>query len=750
MTVGDVVDRIRGPEGVPVLLTIERNGEDARRVFLLVREKVLVPSVESALMPDDVGWIKIDHFSKKTSIEFQRHVDTLRAAGGAGSALRGLVVDLRGNTGGSMIHAARIVNAFVDEGRLLRTEGRNGGKVRGLTHTIDAKKEFKRFSGPVVVLVDRRTASGSEIVAGGLKFMNRGLVLGTQTFGKGTVQKLYKLEKNKSMKLTVARYLLPGDAFINSVGVTPDLVVGEYRLDPHAPLSPDMLREPAQLQGRKEGKGGLDAKRNPGAGREPTSGGTNARPVLRLVHPRVLAEWGGPAEVPAPNPGDHADSAEGDDWTLAADVDSTDRPAYVSTGPGDDGDDRFNDLQLRLAFEILRVAPIDAGRDRLIEIATPLVAEWQTRQSTRLARSFAARNLRWGVQGTGAWMDRAPADEPARQEAMLGEPPPLEATLEFAETLAAEETIDVRLEVINTSGSPHAHLRGLLQSSSKALDDRTFLIGDLEPGARATWTIPIQLSSKAASRLDEWRLYLVGDDGPLGGPFRDLVSTRGLPVPRFHIQASSQVRPQEDGTTLVTAVFDIRNDGPGDAGEVRVRLGDPRNTDVERVEQFHSIDELNTHETKRAELTLRVRNPAATQEVSVRARISDLRTGTYQILSLRLPTTAALDPAEFILPADVQFTQPPEDEVMAGKLEGVSPFAVAGEVTAQSGLKRVEVFLGRDKLFVAEAPPDEERAPQTVTFEVSLTLSVGPNRLWIRATTDQGMESIRTIWILGL
>lgn len=747
MNVQDVVDRIRGPEGVPVLLTIHRDGEDGRRAYVLVREKVLVPSVESARMPDDVGWIKIDHFSKKTSIEFGSHVDSLRAGG----ALKGLIVDLRGNTGGSMIHAARIVNAFVPEGRLLRTEGRDGGKVRGLTHTIDAKDQFKRFDGPVVVLVDGRTASGSEIVAGGLKYLDRGLVLGTQTFGKGTVQKLYKLEQKKSMKLTVARYLLPGDAFINSVGVTPDVVVGEYHLDPDSPVSPDALIEPASLQGRTAGIGGLDAKRNPGAGREPTSSGTNARAELRLVHPRVLSEWSSGGVVPSdPQEAGEQFAGPGDEWVAAEDVEEHAPQAdFVSTEPGDDGDERFNDMELRLAYEILVSAGEGTSREALVKTARPIVASWQTIQSTRLAKAFAARKLRWSAEGAGGWMDRSPADEPTRQEAMLGPVPSFEATLEFDDELAAEKTTGARLEVINTSGSPATHLRGILQSSSKALDDITFLIGDLEPGATAYWSVPIEPGTRSASRLDGWRLYLVGDDGPLGGPYQDLVATRGLPTPRFHVQTSSTVEAQEDGSTLVKAMLDVRNDGPGDAGEVRVMFGDPHNPDVERVEQFAGIDELGTGETKRAELSLRVRNPASSPDLPLRLRVSDRRTGTYQIVTLQLPTAKAMPAGPFLRPADLQLTSPSHENAAGGQLSGVSPFAFEGEVTAETGLTRVEVFMGVDKLFVAEADPAEERAPQTVTFATSLTLSVGPNRVTIRSTTDQGMESRESVWIYG-
>ncbi len=306
MSVEDAVDRIRGPEGVPVLLTIQRDGEEGRRVYVIVREKVLVPSVEHERLDGDIGYVVIDHFSQKTSEEFATHVEAMNAEG----ELRGIIIDLRGNTGGSMRQSARIVNAFIEEGVLIRTEGRGNKPVKRLTPRIVAVKKSKLFDGPVAVLMNSRTASGSEIVAGGLKFLERSITIGTQSFGKGTVQKVYPLRKTgrrASLKLTVARYLLPDDAYINSIGVTPDVVTGQVWLDPREPTLPDTFREPAANAGGVASNGGLDARKNPGNGRAVLDEGINAGAVLRLWYPRVLDGW--------------AEQAGDDDASAAAELD---------------------------------------------------------------------------------------------------------------------------------------------------------------------------------------------------------------------------------------------------------------------------------------------------------------------------------------------------------------------------------------------------------------------------------------------
>jgi carboxyl-terminal processing protease len=732
ISVEDAVERIRGSEGVPVVLTVQRPGEAGRRIFAIVREKVRVPSVEAELLPGGVGYIVIDHFSQKTNVEVAEEMDALRAEAGA---LQGLVIDLRGNTGGSLRKAARIVEYFVDEGELVRTEGKDGGSVAKLTPRIAADGRHKRYEGPVAVLVNGRTASGSEIVAGGLKYLDRSITIGTQTFGKGTVQKVYPLRTEEgrkvSMKLTVARYLLPGEAFINTVGVTPDVMTGPIWLDPDEPVLPENLREPPGLTGRSAGAGGLDARKNPGGGRAPFTDGVNAAPVLSLWYPRVLDGWSDDApQTPA----------EGSDPPAPED----DRPGWSDLA-GDAGDLLFNDVELRLAHEVLLAAEPGDRRDELIERARPLVDEWRRLQADRMAAAAQGRSIAWSADPIPTWMDRAPGREDALQARML-EPPPadVDATLLLPDRFVAGEDASIRLEVRNRRDAPLRHLRARVESSTDILDGASFLIGDLAPGASNGWTVPVSVDPAYRTRADGWRLYLIDDDGPLGGPFTGTAETRGAELPSLSLLVRSRVEPQPDGSLLLYASVKVRNDGPGTTGEIQIHFGEPKVDDVERMERFDSIDDgLEPNAAEQVELRLRVRDPSATPLVPIRLRAKDKRSALATTLSLELPTEGTSDTGWRIPP--VITMQRPRSERTAPADRGQAGYAVAGRVEARAGVASVEVSVGGDKVWSRQADEAVERQD----FEAPAVLEVGPNRVRVEVETGDGVELSRTWWVLG-
>jgi C-terminal peptidase prc len=731
MAVDDAVDRIRGPAGVPVVLTVTREGEEGRRVFVIVREKVLVPSVESERLPSDIGYVSIDHFSQKSSAEFTEHLATLRAQGD----LRGVIVDLRGNTGGSLKQSAAIVNAFVTDGTLVRTEGSDGKPVRKLTNRIVAKQDRQLFDGPVAVLVNRRTASGSEIVAGGLKFLQRSVTIGTQTFGKGTVQKVYSLRKTgrrSSLKLTVARYLLPDDAFINSVGVTPDIVTGQLWLDPNEVTLPDVFVEPAANAGRANGNGGLDSRKNPGGGhREPNDEGLNGAAVLRLWYPRILSTWypEGSDAGPTPTP-ERAENAPA--------------PPGWADSPGEAGDGQFNDMELRLAWEILEAAPADARREELLDLAGPIVSEWQTEHTARMGRAGPSRGVQWAPRDTPTWLDRAPVLADQRADVLRGAAPSIEARLNLPAVFEAGAEETVTLEVKNTTTEPLHHLRATVESSTDILDGASFVIGDLAPGATGTWALPVTISAGAVTRLDDYRLYVLGEGGPLGGAVRGVVSVQGAERPELSLQVRSEAEAQPDGSVLLTAKVKVRNTGVGDAGEVRVRFGDSGDDDVERKEQYTEIGPLKPDEAEEATLRLRVRDPSAHALVPVKIRAQDRRTGNSTTVAVSLPSSEAWSSGGWLKPPRVSMTSPKADKPSRG---GVN-YRVQGAVHGPTGLESVRVDVGGDKIFSRSAEGKPE-APTEVSFDAPAVLERGPNRVTVQAETRDGVTIGRRFWVLG-
>ena len=751
LSVEGAVERIRGPEGVPVVLTVQREREEGRRVFVIVRAKVRVPSVKSERLADDIGFIRIDHFSQKTSIEVAEHLTELTKLG----ALHGLIIDVRENTGGSMRHAARIVNYFVPEGTLVRTEGADGQPVEKLTDRIEADERRFRFDGPLAVLVDSRTASGSEIVAGGLKYLERSITIGAQTFGKGTVQKVYPLRKEGkkvSMKLTVARYLLPGDAFINSVGVTPDVVTGPIWLDPDHLIMPDRLREPTNYSGRAEGRGGLDSGRNPGGGRAPTTEGSNRAPLHRLAYPRISDTW-----APLSNEEQQGQETKDGSPREAAEAETARLSRAWPDLPGDGGEPVFNDLDLRLAHQVLRSASAQARRTELLELAGPIVASWEETQAARLQSALSSREILWDATPTH-WLDRSPEGNDILQQHLAAERPPLELSVELPESLIAGGQSDIRISVRNPTGRTFRQLRARMESSTSVLRGLDFLLGDLHPGSESSWSVTVDVPDAAASRNDNWRVYLIDEGGALGAPFSGTVTTQGRPAPAFEARLKSNSEKQSDGSSVVRVRVQVRNRGQGDAGEVQLHFGTPEDDSVERLERWASIESLPSGEEDIAELNLRVRDAQRLPRVDIRLRIRDRMTQVATTFALKLPSAGKPNDTGWLTPPEISLLRPMN---RAGELftSGGVGVPILGSATSDDGLEVVEVLVGRDKIFASAGPASPEGspgavgkspgAPSRVDIEARGLLQPGPNRIRVKARTSKGVEATKTTWVLG-
>lgn len=221
-TIQDVVSRLRGVRGTEVSLEIERSGRDgdARRTsFVLTRDVVVRQTVVHDSPVRGLGHVHVLGFRQNTADQLREAIDAVEEANGG--SLRGLVLDLRGNTGGLLRESIRVADVFLDDGEIVSTRGRDGVAA----DSWRARRATTRYRGPLVVLVDDRSASASEIVAGALQDHGRAIVLGQQTYGKGSVQTLYDLSDGSGLKLTVSLYYTPRGRSIQQHGITPDIRV---------------------------------------------------------------------------------------------------------------------------------------------------------------------------------------------------------------------------------------------------------------------------------------------------------------------------------------------------------------------------------------------------------------------------------------------------------------------------------------------------------------------------------------------
>jgi carboxyl-terminal processing protease len=225
----EAVRALVGPPGTKVTVKAHRAAWAEPRTFTLVRDVIRLVSVEGRLFDRKLAYVKIKTFQDRTDVYLRKSLESLRME--AGGQLAGLVLDLRHNPGGLLDQAVKVADRFLDGGVIVTTKGRSGKNVE--VERAHPKSGEPRY--PVIVLVDGGTASASEIVAGALQDSGRAVVVGTRTFGKGSVQTVIELEDGSGLKLTIARYYTPSGRSIQERGITPDLWVKASASDDDAP-----------------------------------------------------------------------------------------------------------------------------------------------------------------------------------------------------------------------------------------------------------------------------------------------------------------------------------------------------------------------------------------------------------------------------------------------------------------------------------------------------------------------------------
>jgi carboxyl-terminal processing protease len=274
MSLNDAVKKMRGRPNTQITLTLSRQGEAAPIVITLTRAVIRVQSVKSKLIEPGFVWVRVSQFQEATTENMVKHLDSLFKQG----PVKGLVLDLRNDPGGLLYGAIAISSAFLPNKTLVvSTDGRTEDArrkfyaapedyARGSRDDVLKNLPAAVKSVPMVVLVNGGSASASEIVAGALQDHKRATIMGTQTFGKGSVQTIMPLGNNTAIKLTTARYYTPSGRSIQAKGITPDVLVDEPGFSPVARLrEADLQRHLQNGQEKDEAKKAQPAAARPGA-----------------------------------------------------------------------------------------------------------------------------------------------------------------------------------------------------------------------------------------------------------------------------------------------------------------------------------------------------------------------------------------------------------------------------------------------------------------------------------------------------
>jgi carboxyl-terminal processing protease len=270
LTLQEAVEKMRGPVNSPITLTILRKGTEDPFEVKVVRDVIHINPVKYSAEGEDVGYIRLTTFNEQTTANLQKAVEDLKKQ--LGPKLKGYIVDLRNNPGGLLDQAISVSDAFLDQGAIVLTRGRNLEE----TQRSNARPGDITDGQKLVVLINGGSASASEIVAGALQDHHRATVVGTRSFGKGSVQTIIPLGSNGALRLTTARYYTPSGRSIQAKGIDPEIVVEEEL--------PEELKQKAEAQGTR-GEANLrghlkgDGEEEDAAAEEETSGSSSYVPA---------------------------------------------------------------------------------------------------------------------------------------------------------------------------------------------------------------------------------------------------------------------------------------------------------------------------------------------------------------------------------------------------------------------------------------------------------------------------------------
>ncbi len=217
MSLMEAVKRLRGPKGTEVTISIHRKGWTDLKEITIVRDVIPIHSVKARLLEPGYPYVRIINFQAQTTADFKKALAEMEKEG----QVKGLIMDLRNNPGGLLDQAVKIADIFIDEGVLVSTKGR----IKEQNSVFSAHSNNGKYNYPMVVLVNEGSASASEIVAGALQDHKKAVILGAQTFGKGSVQTIIPMDNGAGLRLTTARYYTPSGRSIQATGITPDIIV---------------------------------------------------------------------------------------------------------------------------------------------------------------------------------------------------------------------------------------------------------------------------------------------------------------------------------------------------------------------------------------------------------------------------------------------------------------------------------------------------------------------------------------------
>lgn len=609
MDLNEAVSKLRGPVDSKVTLTIERGGWEKNKAMTLARAMISIESVQSKMLEGNVGYIRLKNFQGNTTRDLRSALSGLKTQAQASGGLKGVVLDMRGNPGGLLEQAIQVSDTFLSSGTIVSTVGLSD-KLR---EEKKARPEPEDVQVPLAVLVNAGSASASEIVAGALKNLDRAVIIGRQTFGKGSVQVLYDFPDDSALKLTIAKYLTPGDVSIQEVGIVPDIVltptrVSAERVDVYAPRKSMGEADLDQHFGNVAGKAAA-TKREEVLGRE--------KPAEELKYLKIDPKEAAQAKAEEVKKGGHnplldADINAGEDLDDQLDAESQ--------------DEIKEDFEVKFARDFVLKAPA-LDRQQMLKVGRAFVHQKRTDEEQRISKAIEQVGIDWTRGARPKSVQLATRLTPGADK-----------------VLNAGEVLEMEVSVQNKGSEPIHRLRGWTKSENPMLDHREFLFGMIKPGETKSWKVPIKLPKDLTSRADGVSLSFHDDQGALTETLNGELAFAELPRPAFAFNYQVLDTCEScngDGITQrgeqVELLLNVTNNGAGaalDSYATIKNVGDP-NVFIEKGR--FKIGELKAGETKTAKFALEVKRAFKGDTYPIKLAIIDEPLEEFTTEKLSLP-----------------------------------------------------------------------------------------------------------------
>ena len=580
ITLNEAMNRLRGDPKTKVSVTVERAGQQTAHD--ITRDVITNSAVTKQLLPGNVGYLRIGSFSQTVANDLRRAMEELK-----GKGAKGWVLDMRGNPGGLLDQAVRVSDLFIDSGTLVTTVGHAG-----------RQREEKRAEGgnadrlPLAVLVNGSSASASEIVAGALKNLDRAVIVGQQTFGKGSVQILYDYEDGSKLKLTTAQYLTPGDLSIQSVGITPDIELQRVLIPDKMATYKDLLRllKPNTRYREAELESHL-VSQNIREGDKPID-------TVRYL----------PPEVPQPaDDGDDSDGANPDDDTQA------------------DGNAFKEDFEITFARELVASTTAVRRKDALRD-AKSFIARRKGEEEGRIASALSKLGVDWAAgKSAGAHLQATvTTDKPGNK-------------------VKAGEIMAIVGTVTNTGSAPAYQVHARAKSDDWAFDGLELVYGKVDPGQHKSFTAWVKLPKDVDTRMDDITWEFIGGERVEAAPTK--VAIEALPRPEF-AYSYQLIDEKGNGDGLLQLGESLRlhvtakNTGKGAGLMTTAMLRNASGDGVIVNKGRFELKQINPGETKSLDFTFDVKKEYREQEVVLELSVydTDLREGVNE--KVKFPVAA--------------------------------------------------------------------------------------------------------------